>query len=153
MVFITDVTFIDRDVYTELFNKVSRLPFQEVFETYSYEPLFLLLTKLISLITQNESIYYVLLYIFFVVILLKGLRFIVGKANSVYAFMFFLHFWVFYEYVLNGLRQGLAMAFILLAIGYALEKKSFKVIISSVCAALFHYSSFPIAVLDTSTSK
>ncbi len=145
-VFRTDVMFTDRAMYSEIFRSIKKLSPIEVFKTYSYEPLFLILTKVISVFTFDERIYYVLIYLLFVVILLTGIHLIIGKRNTVYAFVFFLHFWVFYEYILNGLRQGLAMAFIVVAIGYTLKKKSVHVFMASLCACLFHFSSLPVVL-------
>lgn len=55
------------------------------------------------------------------------------------------YFFLFYNNTLNMMRQSVSCAFIILAVSYFLDnnrKNKFKIIISFVCAVLFHKSGF-----------
>lgn len=146
MLIIVDSNYADRVVYSRIFREFKHLSLGEIFGSYSQEPLFMIITKLISMLTDDEMIYYTMIYLIFLITLFKGLKMIFMNKYHIYAFIVFVNFGIYYGYVLNGLRQGLAMSLIILTIGYALKRKPIKMIIVSFSAILFHYSSIPIVI-------
>lgn len=145
-VYITDVNYIDRYVYNMYFMEVKNLSFAEANEIYSFEPLFHVLSKSISYLTSNIQIYYVLVYAVFFFSLFKGVGLILKNSNKYVIILLYLNYTFYYAYVFNGIRQGIALTLIILLIGYGINRKPIMMMVTAICAFLFHYSSLPLLV-------
>jgi len=68
-----------------------------------------------------------------------------SKGSLVLGFVVF--YFLFYNFSLSGMRQSIAMSFVLLAVVLAVEKKYIRTIILIVIAQLFHSSTILVASL------
>jgi len=144
---ITDVGYTDRIVYSNRFIGMQNLSLHDAIEIANWEPLFVVLMKLISMFTSDLIVFYVILHILFLVILFSGLRKIFSDIKiEVLVLFIYLNYSFYYSYTLNGLRQGMAMALIILALGYGIKKKSFKMMLTSITSVFLHYTTLPIAL-------
>lgn len=129
--------------YLRAFNFFSDATIKQAFETYSWESLFLLYQWSLSKISSNDLTFIIVTFLIYVFLLLKAIKKIFLPWQYIYIFFAFLCYPFFYNYILNGMRQGLAMMLILLAMTYWIKKRnSFKFYISIIFSGLIHVTSF-----------
>src|SRR5699024_6244710 len=114
---------------------------------YDGDYLFYILTWCISNMIDNVLFYYVILHLFFLRNLIKGLKMINGYLLVTISLFIFINYSLYYNYSLNVLRQGLALSLIVLAIGYLIKDKGFKFFVSLALASLFHLSSALLSIV------
>jgi len=148
IIVITDNDYIDRGVYSTRFIEIQNSTLLDSINSIGWEPFFVALMKLISLFTSNLTIFYIALHLIFLFILLSGLKKIFDDNKiRVIVFFVYLNYTFYFGYTLNGLRQGIAMTLIVLAIGYAIENKKLKMIFVSIVSIFFHYTIIPVAIM------
>lgn len=122
--------------YIRIFRKIAETDFGGVF-SLGFEPLFTLLTKLITLVTDDPTV----MYGIYAVLILAPIAWAIRKySDNVWlSVVVYLCLTLFYN-SLNFIRQSLAASLLILAYGLIKEKKVVPVLIFAVCAVLFHYT-------------
>lgn len=147
VIYITDINYTDRSTYTRIFNTSKSLNLGDHLTSTGHEPLYIIFNNLISYFFDEVIIFYLLLHLLFLVVLVAGLFKINGTYYIGYTLFIMINAFFYYSYTLNGLRQGISMALIVLVIGYLLSNNKIKAIITSIISILFHYSSIPMILL------
>lgn len=122
--------------YIRIFRQIDSASFSEMF-TLGFEPLFVLLTKLITLVTTVPQE----MYGIYAVLILAPVAWAIRKySDNVWlSVVVYLCLTLFYN-SLSFIRQSMAASLILLAYGFMKERKIVPVLIFSVCAALLHFT-------------
>jgi hypothetical protein len=129
--------------YIDAFETMQLLSLKQVFNMYDWEPLFLITQWILSKLFDNRDFFVISVFLFYIFILIKAVKKIFLPWHSMFVVFLFLCYPFFYGYIFNGIRQGIAMVILLLALGYWLKKPhSLKFYILIIIAGLFHYSSF-----------
>lgn len=122
--------------YIRLFNEISSTPWSEIF-TLAYEPLYTLLTKLISMVTLNPEA----MYAVYAVLILTPVAYAIYRySDNVWISVAVYLCLTFFYASLNFIRQSIAASILLLAFGLIKQRKIVPVLILAVVAALFHYT-------------
>lgn len=122
--------------YIRLFNEISSTPWSEM-HTLVYEPLYTLLTKLISMFTLNPEAMYA---VYAALILVPVAYTIYRYSDNVWISVTVYLCLTFFYASLNFIRQSIAASILLLAFGFIKRRKIIPVLILAVAAALFHYT-------------
>jgi len=124
----------DTVIYTNLFYNLLSVSDLSVY-TGRYEVGYLYLNKILSLISNNHQILFIVtsLYIYFVV----G-RFIYKYSNMAWLSVFLFFTLRYFDLSMSGIRQMLAIATILLSYDFIIKKKPIKFLICIIIASLFH---------------
>lgn len=122
--------------YIRLFNEVSSTPWNELF-SLPYEPLYSVLTKLISMITLNPEAMYA---VYAVLILVPVAYSIYRYSDNVWISVTVYLCLTFFYTSLSFIRQSIAASILLLAFGFIKQRKIIPVLIFAVVAVLFHYT-------------
>lgn len=122
--------------YIRIFRQIDSVSFGEIF-TLGFEPLFALLTKLITFVTDDPQV----MYGIYAVLILAPVAWAIRKySDNVWlSVVVYLCLTLFYN-SLSFIRQSMAASLILLAYGFMKERKIVPVLIFAVCAALLHYT-------------
>lgn len=122
--------------YMRIYNDLINAEWGEAFGL-GFEPLFVVVAKLLSEITHNTEI----MYMFFAAVILAPVCISVYKysKNVWVSIVVYLCFTLFYN-SLNFIRQSIAVSVLILAFGFIKEKKIVPVLIMAVIATLFHYT-------------
>lgn len=122
--------------YIRIFRQIDSASFGEIF-TLGFEPLFTLLTKLITFVTDDPRV----MYGIYAVLILAPVAWAIRKySDNVWlSVVVYLCLTLFYN-SLSFIRQSMAASLILLAYGFMKERKIVPVLIFAVCAALLHYT-------------
>ncbi|MBQ8904077.1 MAG: EpsG family protein [Oscillospiraceae bacterium] len=122
--------------YIRIYDIICSTPWSEI-TTLVYEPLFTLVTKLISMISTNPEVMYI---IYSVLILAPVAYSIYRYSDNVWiSVAVYLCFTFFYS-SMNFIRQSIAVSILILAYGFIKQRKIIPVMIFAVAAALFHYT-------------
>jgi len=124
--------------YVRAFQNMRSLPFSYCFSGESrHEIGFLLYEKIISVFTDNYTIYFII-----TAIILFGVlgRFAYKYAGNPYVFLFLFVALGTFQFYLTGLRQALAITTCLLAFDFIVSKKLWKFILTVIVAQFFHKS-------------
>ncbi len=122
--------------YIRIYDIICSTPWSEI-TTLVYEPLFTLVTKLISMISSNPEVMYI---IYSVLILAPVAYSIYRYSDNVWiSVAVYLCFTFFYS-SMNFIRQSIAVSILILAYGFIKQRKIIPVMIFAVAAALFHYT-------------
>ena len=124
----------DTGVYVNLFYKILGSPDLSMY-TWRYEIGYLYLNKLLSFISDNHQILFIVtsLYIYFVI----G-WFIYKHSNMVWLSVFLFFTLGYFDLSMSGIRQMLAIVTILISYQFIVEDKPVKFIIATIIASLFH---------------
>lgn len=122
--------------YIRIFRQIDSASFGETF-TLGFEPLFALLTKLITFVTDDLRV----MYGIYAVLILAPVAWAIRKySDNVWlSVVVYLCLTLFYN-SLNFIRQSMAASLLLLAYGFMKERKVVPVLIFGICAALLHYT-------------
>lgn len=124
--------------YIRLFEEAAALSWKEHFANIGIESnvAFDMLMKLVSDLTNGDYQVFIMLYSAFVMIVFA--RFI--QRYSVNSVESFAYFWglLCYIFLFDGLKQGIAMAFVTLAFDMIVERKLIRFLLLSLAAFLFH---------------
>ncbi|MCM1335593.1 MAG: EpsG family protein [Bacteroides sp.] len=122
--------------YIRIFRQIDEAGVGELF-TIGFEPLFTLLTKGITLLTDDPTF----MYAIYAALILAPVAWAIRKySDNVWlSVVVYLCLTLFYN-SLNFIRQSMAASLLLLAYGFMKEKKVVPVLIFGVCAIFFHYT-------------
>lgn len=135
--------------YINVFQSMHSLPLSSTLEATNWEPLFVLIQWVISRFTDDPYAYILCTFVLYIFIFNQSMKKMFVSWQRLFIFFAYINFSFFYAYILNGSRQGFAMMFMLLAIGYWLgdhPSRSYKVFFAGLATALCHYSSIPIVI-------
>lgn len=147
IVSITDVNYIDRFLYTSNFTEAKGVTLYEYLNSFTGDYLFRYVTWQIAQITSSVELYYISLHLLFIIPLIIGVKYVYNNELVVLSLFLYLNLIFYYSYSLNVLRQGIAMALIVLAVRYLIEKKGAKLLLTIGAASLFHLSSLFFSVI------
>lgn len=122
--------------YIRIFRQIGEADLGELF-ALRFEPLFALLTKGITLVTNDPAV----MYAIYAALILAPVAWSIWKhSDNVWlSVVVYLCLTLFYN-SLNFIRQSMAASLLLLAYGFMKERKIVPVLIFAVCAVLFHYT-------------
>lgn len=123
--------------YIRIFKEISASDWSIVFSG-KYEPIYALITKLISTFTDNPEIMYA---IFAALILIPVAYSIKKYSDNVWLSVTVYLCFTFFYTSLSFIRQSLAVSVIILAYGFMKKRKIVPVLILGVIAILIHYTS------------
>lgn len=122
--------------YMRIFDEISAAGWGEAL-TLGYEPLFTVITKLISALTDS----YEVMYGIYSVLILAPVAFAIYKwSDNVWLSTAAYLCLTFFYASLSFIRQSLAVSLLILAFGFIREKKIVPVLIIAVAAIGFHYT-------------
>lgn len=104
----------------------------------SREFIFFLIQWTSSNFPMEKEVFLVSIYIIFITILYMGLKKFFNSREFVFVFFTYINFYFLYGYLFVAIRQGLAIAFIILALGFLIQGKNYKYLISVLIATQFH---------------
>lgn len=105
--------------------------------TLGYEPLFVILTKAITLISTNPEV----MYGIYAVLILAPVAFAIYKySDKVWISVTVFICLTFFYTQLSFIRQSMAVSVLILAYGFMKKRKIVPVLIMAVVAVLFHYT-------------
>ena len=147
----TDLGYGNAIGYLHSFQVLSRYSLKEIILLngyLNYEPGYLVLNKLISLVSTQDTA--LLLVCALIPLALIGYYYYKKSDDLLFSFVIFLGLPSFLI-LFSGLRQGIALGICTIALGLIDEKKPVKFIVTVVIASLFHSSaifvllSYPVA--------
>lgn len=122
--------------YIRIFGEISATGWDGIL-TGKYEPLFALLTKLITCVTQSSEV----MYAIYAALILAPVAFAIRKySDNVWLSVTVYLCFTFFYTSLSFIRQSLAVSVIILAYGFMKRRKIVPVLILGVIAVLFHYT-------------
>lgn len=135
--------------YVAAYQDMHNLSLSQIFQFYpDWEPLFLLTQWFISRFTENQVIYVLFTFLIFMVLLVKAVKNMFEPWQRMFVVFVFFCMPFFHMYVFDGIRQGIAMMFLILAMSYwNKEKGTFKFILCIITAGLFHSTAFIMAIV------
>lgn len=131
---------VDYPAYEMAFNKYS----ETTVAGYTYEPGYMLLMKVVKLLTDEFYFLTLLVAIIQILFLYKGLKYF---KYYTFALFFFLMMIDGYAFIVNGMRQAIAMCIFFYSLKYIQEQKLVIYIVFLLLASCFHYSAiilFPL---------
>lgn len=135
---------VDVPNYLSKFQYANHLSWREWFASSSWEPGFMALTKLVSLVSDQNQVY---LAVIAAVVVIPIARFYrretEGPVLTMALFLILPMFGMFF----SGLRQAVAIMFAVPAYGYTRDKKWVKFLLVVLAAMLFHQSAFILLLL------
>ena len=140
------------NMYIPRFNLVQKLSFYETFLKFiETEPVFYLITKIITMISTNINFYFMLCAI----PLIAGVTKLIYKYSEMpvlSCFMFLGLGYYFISYI--TLRNSIALGILLFSLDYLIQRKLWKFLLVVIIASLFHSSAlffimaYPITFFD-----
>lgn len=122
--------------YIRIFNEISSTGWSELL-SLPYEPLYSVLTKLISMVTLNPEI----MYAVYAVLILTPVAYAIYKHSDIVWISVTVYLCLTFFYAsLSFIRQSIAASILLLAFGFIKQRKIIPVLILAVVASLFHYT-------------
>lgn len=115
----------------------SDLSFVEVFRRSS-EPLAFILHPLAKMFFNDVWGYFLLSSLIIMVFITKAISYFKDRISM--PFSLFIYFMIYWSFSLNGIRQMMAMAIVVFAFRYILERKPLKYVALIILAANFHTS-------------
>lgn len=138
-----DLYYADMIRYLSAYNRMNYLKLSQAFNEYSWEPLFILTQWIISKISTSSSVFIITMFLISFLLMYKSAKILFLPWQRVYIIFTFMCYPFFYDYIFNGIRQGIAMMLLILAFSYWTKKQnSFKFFISIALSGLFHYTAF-----------
>jgi transmembrane protein EpsG len=125
--------------YVSIFNASQNLSFLGLIDNSMGEPLFLIVNRLIGLIFNELGMFF-FVTIFMMIFVLKTADYYKNHLNM--GAVLFIFYLVYYSTSLNIVRQMLAVAIVLYAYRYILEKKLVWYVFLVLVAAQFHSSAY-----------
>lgn len=147
VIIITDLNYTDRSQYTQHFYQSMSMTFFDQLKQSNMETLYVIIVNIISYFVSSPIIFYIILHIIFLIFIAKGIYKLQGISLLAYSFIIYLNVFYYYGYVLNGIRQGLAIAGIILVFSLLVKGKKYKGLIISIVISLLHYSVIPFILL------
>lgn len=130
----------------ELAQKNRDLSFFQYFDLVS-EQVEIFFALLIYLCAKINSIGLLFFLIQFLVIApMYFALFLLRNSNSI-SFSYFVYLFLFYNFSLSGMRQSIAMSFLILSFAFFSKKKYISSLVSALLSAQFHNSAYIIMVM------
>lgn len=122
--------------YIRIFERINDTPWSDILGL-EFEPLFSVVTKLISMVTGN----YEVMYGIYSVLILVPVAYSIYRHSDIpwLSVTTYLCFTFFYT-SLSFIRQSIAVSVLILAYGFIKKRKLVPVLIFAVIATLFHYT-------------
>lgn len=138
----------DMPIYFWEYLRYHQLSMFEALDVSNKEGLFTLIQWSLSKVSVSPVFFKVMSWITFVVIFITALRKMLEPNKLLVVFMGYITYFIFFSYVLNTMRQGLAIAILFIAISILIsDKKQNKTFyISIISAPLIHLSSIPLSI-------
>lgn len=129
--------------YITWFGSVSKMSFAGIFQNFNGEYGFWILNKLISLISTNEQFYLAIMAL----VCISPVWYLYAKEcdNALVAIVLFLV--LLFTMYFSGLRQCIAMGFVVPAYYFTKKKKIIPFILMVVLGSLFHISAWVMLVI------
>jgi hypothetical protein len=145
---------IDMERYIRDYELLHNYNLIDAMKNFDREPFFLMFQWALSQLTTNTEAFYIAVGFSISIILIIALRKYFEPWQVVLIFFSYLNFFLFFPYITNTIRQGFAIAFILLALMILLSKgRQFGFYFSIIIAPLFHFSSIPMSLILLVLSK
>ena len=134
----------DTAIYVNAFEKLSKMPLDAVITFSDKDVCFWILLALLGKITSNYTILF-----FFIsgIFTISAWYFIYKYSKDPRLSIVVMLAFNLYQFTLTGMRQTLAMSFILWSINYCYQKKIIKSIIFILIGAIFHNSALIFIVV------
>lgn len=133
----------DGEAYFNAFFRVKDISFQRIFDfnmgspIHSFERGFIFLNKLISLFTNNYTVYLGILSLLILLPIFVTIR----NYSKLPIFSIFLYISLnFMHFSISGLRQALAFSIIFYACNFLIKRKNFKFLVTVLIASSMHNS-------------
>ena len=139
----------DYQTYSRWYNISKYLSFSQLNLLESKDTLFFFFLWVFSKISSNFNLFILVVWILISFCLIKSFRRIFDKNEVLLVFISYTNYFVFFNYVLNTMRQGLAISIILILISYVIfnPKNKTSIFVLSIIAPLFHLSALIPVVL------
>ena len=134
----------DTYVYSDMFGVFAQGNYAFYENPFAYEPGFMLLSKIISLMTSNFQMYLLALNLFYI---WSCVCFIRKYSSSVWLSVFLFVGMGFFDQSMNVLRQFFALSIILWSYRYLDRRVIWKFLLLVILASLFHLSSIIFIVM------
>lgn len=139
----------DVSVYTREFLAYGNLSFLESLTLGGKEPFFTFFSWVISKITDNIYAYLTMVWLFIAFVMFRSFKLVFDSWKIIFVFFTYVSFPFFLSYVVNGMRQGFAMALTVFAICLLVSenKKRMPFYGSLLLAVLSHTASLPFVLI------
>lgn len=115
---------------------------------FRHEPLFSLLQWIVVNSIGSFKLFLVVVWFIIFMNFYKAVKNLFNKVDILFVFVTYFTFFIFFDYVLNAMRQGLAMSFLVLSLSILVTNSSkFTFYISIILAPLFHITSLPFSIV------
>lgn len=144
----TENTSIDMPRYLTEYYTYNNYSLIESFTQSTREPLFTLFQWLSAQFSSSPEFFYLAIWFVFGTTIITSLKKILQPDLVTIAFFCYLNFFLFFGYITNTVRQGFAIAFLLLAIVKFVisDKRSFSFYLLLIIPPLFHDTSLPLSI-------
>lgn len=147
VIIITDLNYTDRSQYTQHFYQSMNMTTFDQLKYSNMEELYVIIVNFISYFVSSPILFYMILHIIFLVFISTGIYKLQGIYLLAYSLIIYLNVFYYYGYVLNGIRQGLAMAGLILVFSLLVKGKNNKGLMIAIITSLLHYSAIPFIFL------
>lgn len=114
---------------------------------FSEDPLFFFLQWCIAQFTDSISIFLIIIWGIIYFNIVSSLRKLFDSSDVLFVFFSYATFFIFFSYVLNTMRQGLAISFLIVALSAMIyKKKNWTFILSIIIAPIIHITALPISL-------
>ena len=129
----------DTDRYCQAYLETASESFEQIAMNHAKDPFFSIFNKCLSFVFGTEAQFMLIFYAIFVV---GAVSYVVYKESKdpMLSFVLFISLG-FLSFMMNGLRQSIAMGFIMLSYPFLKEKKLIKFVAAVLLGSLFHNTS------------
>jgi hypothetical protein len=138
---------VDIPIYNNWFKSISSLSIKETLSTSIYEPLFTILLWLLTRVSDSSYYLFGSIFILSSLILIKGLCNIFELWQVIFIYFTYTNYFLYYNLHGHIIRQGFAVACLVLSLSYIVTNKTKKFYIWAIIAPLFHVSAWPFSVV------
>lgn len=138
----------DLSLYFREYASYSKMSLVDSLKLSDKEPLFITCHWLLSHISISPVFFKISIWALFIVFFLLALRKIFVPWQLLIVFFSYITYFIFFGYVLNTMRQGLAISLLIFAITTLMinKKCNGSFLIAIILAPLFHFTSLPLSI-------
>lgn len=141
----------DTNAYVDFFYLANQFDsINEFFDYSRFEKGYVLLNYLISRITEDYTLYFIIFYLIYFICTIRFFREFSFNKTSWILPWFLLN--IYYS-SFNVMRAAMALAFVYLFVGYFLKGKRIKAIISYIVAFSMHVTAIPMGIVFVLKNK
>lgn len=133
--------------YAMGFLKFRDFALDEIFTYRTGEYFYRLLQWIVGQFTDNPHLLFLVIYVIFILTFYRALKNIYPSFERYIVFSFYILYPYFLFYVVNGKRQGLGLAFMVLAISFLMKNENKKAFLLVIVSGLFHSGMFLVLPL------